>query len=151
LHSSGRAAWCTIFFDVSERAATRPIHRARGLLVPAAGILLLLQGCDLDERLKTCRDLRLELVNALPSEGAIHIAADGEGFSSQTLLAAVPGGSSRSLTTCVEKGDRRRFRAGQGDRVVAVATCVVSLTANDLEGATARVVWTSQGLLCEGW
>jgi hypothetical protein len=135
--------------NVTGKDAVRPA-RANRLLILAVACAF--AGCGpLDERLKTCRDLRLDLVNALPSEGAIHIAVEGEGFSTQTLLPAVPGGSSRSLTLCVEKGDRKRFRAGQGDTVVAVATCVVSRTANDLEAATARVVWTSQGLLCQGW
>jgi hypothetical protein len=119
------------------------------LVLAAAGALA---ACGpLDERLKTCRDLRLELVNALASEGPIHIALEGEGLSTATLLPAVPGGSTRSLTVCVEKGDRKRFRAAQGDTVVGVATCVVSRTANDLEAASARVVWTKAGLVCEGW
>jgi hypothetical protein len=123
--------------------------RTAGLAVLAACAL---PACGpLEERLKTCRDLRVELVNALPSEGPIHIAVEGEGFSSQTLLASVPGGTSRSLSLCVEKGDRKRFRAGQGDTVVGVATCVVSRTANDLEAATSRVLWTKDGLVCEGW
>jgi hypothetical protein len=106
---------------------------------------------SLDARLKTCHDLRVELVNALPSEGPVHIATEEEGFSTVTLLPAVAGGSSRAITLCVEKGDRKRFRAAYGNVVVAVATCVVSRTANDLESATARVVWSNQGLLCEGW
>jgi hypothetical protein len=124
--------------------------RIGGLAVVAA--LCALPACGpLDERLKTCRDLRVDLVNALPSEGAIHIAVEGEGLSTQTLLAPVAGGTSRSLSLCVEKGDRKRFRAAQGDTVVAVATCVVSRTANDLEAATSRVLWTKDGLVCEGW
>lgn len=107
--------------------------------------------CSLEERLKSCRDRRVELVNALPSEGAVHIAAEEEPLSEATLLPARAGGSSRSIELCVEKGDRKRFRAAYGNQVVAVTTCVVSRTADDLESAFARVVWGPQGLICEGW
>jgi hypothetical protein len=113
---------------------------------------LCLGSCDsLEARLKTCRDLRVELVNALPSEGPVHIAIEGESFSGTTLLPASPGGSSRAMEVCVERGDRKRFRAAYGDTVVATATCVVSRSTQDLQGATARVVWANTGLLCEGW
>jgi hypothetical protein len=127
---------------------SKAVLRAAALLLAGA----CLGSCDsLQARLKTCRDLRLELVNALPSEGAVHIAIDGESFSSATLLPAQPGGSSRTMEVCVERGDRKRFRAAYGDVVVATATCVVSRSTQDLQGATARVVWTNTGLLCEGW
>jgi hypothetical protein len=106
---------------------------------------------SLEARLKTCRDLRLELVNALPSEGPVHIALDGEPLSNLTLLPAIPGGSTRSLEVCVERGDRKRFRAAYGSSVVATATCVVGRNTQELQSVTSRVVWTSQGLLCEGW
>lgn len=122
----------------------------------AAGLALWLAAAGLscnalDARLKTCRDLRVDLVNALPSEGAVHIALEGEALSTTTLLPAVAGGSTRSLEVCVERGDRKRFRAAYGDRVVANATCVVSRATEELQSATARVVWSNQGLLCEGW
>jgi len=123
----------------------------------AAALLALALGAgglscnSLESRLKTCRDLRVELVNALPSEGAVHIAIDGEGLSTTTLLPAVAGGSTRSLEVCVERGDRKRFRAAYGDSVVATATCVVSRNTQELQSATARVVWSNQGLRCEGW
>jgi hypothetical protein len=108
--------------------------------------------CDsLENRLQTCRDLRVELLNALPSEGAVHIARDGEGLNETTLLPAVPGGSTRSISVCVERGDRQRFVAAYGNTIVDTATCVVSRGADALESATSRVAWRSQGLLCEGW
>ncbi|HET8645403.1 MAG TPA: hypothetical protein VFO85_07945 [Vicinamibacteria bacterium] len=120
---------------------------ALGLLVAGAGL-----SCNtLDTRLKTCRDLRLELVNAMPSEGAVHIALEGEPLSASTLLPALPGGSTRQVDVCVERGDRRRFRAAYGERVVAQATCVVSHATDVLQSMTARVVWSSQGLRCDGW
>ena len=97
----------------------------------AAGLAVVLAAtglsCNaLEGRLKTCRELRVDLVNALPSEGPVHIAIEGEPLSSTTLLPAVAGGSTRSIEVCVERGDRKRFRAAYGDRVVAQATCVVS-------------------------
>lgn len=122
----------------------------------AAGLAAVLAAAGLscnalDARLKSCRELRVDLVNALPSEGPVHIAVEGEALSDATLLPAVPGGSMRSIEVCVERGDRKRFRAAYGDRVVAQATCVVSRATDELQSATARVRWTSQGLLCEGW
>jgi len=109
--------------------------------------------CDsLENRLKTCRTLRVDLVNALPSEGAVHIAAESEPLSDTvTLLPATAGGSVRSIELCVEKGDRKNFRAAYGNVIVGEATCVVSRTAEELQAATAEVRWTNRGLLCEGW
>jgi hypothetical protein len=128
-----------------------PVRRAAALAVLALGAGGL--SCNsLEGRLKTCRDLRLQLVNALPSEGPVHIALDGEQLSNDvTLLPATPGGSTRELQVCVERGDRKRFRAAYGTRVVATATCVVSRNTQELQSATARVVWRNEGLLCEGW
>ena len=51
----------------------RPGRMASALLAAALGASGL--ACnDLENRLKTCRDFRVDLVNALPSEGAVHIA-----------------------------------------------------------------------------
>ena len=126
-------------------------RRALGAAAIALAALCL-ESCDaLEARLKTCRDLRVDLVNALPSEGPVHIAIEGESFSGATLLPASPGGSSRSMEICVERGDRKRFRAAYGNNVVATVTCVVSRSTQDLQGVTARVVWANTGLLCEGW
>lgn len=107
---------------------------------------------DLENRLKTCRDFRVDLVNALPSEGAVHIAIEGEPLSNEvTLLPAVPGGSSRTISVCAERGDSKRFRAAYGNVVVAALSCVVSHATEELETVSARVVWGNQGLRCEGW
>jgi hypothetical protein len=128
----------------------RPGHKAAALVVLALGAGGL--SCDsLDNRLKTCRDLRVDLVNALPSEGAVHIALEGEPLSDTTLLPAVAGGSLRSIDLCVERGDRKRFRAAYGSVVTGTATCVVSHATEELDAVTARVVWGNQGLLCSGW
>ena len=124
-------------------------HRSAALLALAlAGGL----SCNsLENRLKTCRDLRVDLVNALPSEGPVHIARDGEGLNETTLLPAVPGGSTRTISVCVERGDRQGFVAAYGNTIVARANCVVTRGAEELESATSRVAWRNQGLLCEGW
>ena len=129
----------------------RPGRRASALLVAALGASGL--ACnDLENRLKTCRDFRVDLVNALPSEGDVHIAQDGEPLSNAvTLLPARAGGSSRSISVCAERGDRKRFVAAYGNVIVASATCVVSHATEELEVVTARVSWTSQGLVCQGW
>lgn len=127
------------------------VRKASALLVVALGAGGL--ACNsLENRLKTCRDFRVDLVNGLPSEGAVHIAIDGEALSNDvTLLPAVPGGSSRTISVCAERGDRKRFRAAYGNVVVAIATCVVSHATEELESISARVVWGNQGLLCENW
>ena len=128
-----------------------PFGKASALLLAALGAGGL--GCNsLENRLKTCRDFRVDLVNALPSEGPVHIAIDGEALSNDvTLLPAVPGGASRTISVCAERGDRKRFRAAYGNVVVATATCVVSHATEELESISARVVWSNQGLLCENW
>ena len=123
----------------------------QGIRIAPALLALVSLGCSLEQRLKSCRDLRIDLVNALPSEGPVHIAAEGEPLSDSTLLPAIAGGSSRSIVECVERGDSKRFRAAYGTQVVAVVACTVSHSSSDLEGATARVVWGKQGLACEGW
>lgn len=108
--------------------------------------------CDsLQNRLKTCRDLQVDLVNALPSEGGVNIAAESEAFSDATYLPPVAGGSSRSISLCVEKGDRKHFKAAYGQRIVAEADCVVTFRTDELESVTSRVVWSNRGLLCENW
>ena len=129
----------------------RPGRTASALLVAALGAGSL--ACnDLENRLKTCRDFRVDLVNSLPSEGAVHIAQDGESLSNDvTLLPAVPGGSSRTISVCAERGDRKRFIAAYGTVIVANATCVVSHATEELESISARVAWTSQGLVCQNW
>jgi len=121
----------------------------------AAVLALALGGglsCDsLDNRLKSCRALRVELVNGLPSEGGINIAAESEPFSDATYLPPVAGGSRRTIEMCVEKGDSKHFKAAYGQRVVDQANCVVSFGTDEVEAVTARVVWSNRGLLCDGW
>ena len=106
-------------------------------------------GTDIRGADSTKAAVRLTIV---PSEGPVHIAQEGEALSNDvTLLPAVAGGSTRSISVCGERGDRKRFRAAYGNVVVATATCVVSHSTEELESITARVVWTNQGLLCENW
>jgi hypothetical protein len=130
---------------------SRPGRTASVLLMAALGALG--PGCnDLENRLKTCRDFRVDLVNALPSEGAVHIAQEGEALSNDvTLLPARAGGSSRTISVCAERGDRKKFIAAYGIVQVDTATCVVSHATEELEVVSARVAWTNQGLVCQDW
>jgi len=125
-------------------------RKASALLVVALGAGGL--ACNsLDNRLKTCNDVRVDLVNGLPSEGPVHIAQEGEALSNDVTLLPAVSGSTRRISACLERGDRLRFRAAYGNVVVATATCVVSHSTEELESLTFRVVWSNQGLLCEGW
>jgi hypothetical protein len=79
----------------------------------------------------------------------IHIAVENEDFSEATLLAP---GTSRRMVLCVERGDRKRFRAMQPDgNIVAVVTCVVSKGRYEYESSVARVEWGPDGLRCQSW
>ncbi len=102
-----------------------------------------------DERLKTCGDAAVDLVNSEQTLEAVHIAGPAESFSPGTYLAS---GSSRRLVLCLERGDRKSFRAGdQGGRTVGTVTCVASKHTDQYEGAVARVVWGPLGFACENW
>jgi hypothetical protein len=123
------------------------------LRAAAAACAASLAGCGLvdplDDRLKTCRDARVDLVNSQQTLGPVHLAAEEEVFSEATWL---PSGASRRITLCLERGDRKGFRAGdRGGAVLAAATCVAERTSSAYESTVVRVVWTPAGLLCEGW
>jgi len=106
-------------------------------------------GCDyLEDRFRTCGQLRVDLVNSQQTRLPVHIAAEGEPFSDQTLLAAA---GSRRLVLCVERGDRERFRAMRDGAVLDTVTCVVSRSREENEGVIARVLWAPGGFLCENW
>jgi len=119
--------------------------RVRGAIVLAAVVAA--PGCDyLKDRTKTCQDIRVDIVNSQQTLAPIAIAGPGETFTSESVLAS---GASRTITLCVEKGDREEFRASLDGVVVAVARCVVERTPD--EGGSSRVVWTLQGFLCQNW
>ncbi len=110
-------------------------------------------GCGLDgvfdNRLKTCGNAAVDLVNSEQALAAVHIAGPGESFTAQTFLAS---GASRRVELCLERGDRKAFRAGDANgQVVGAVTCVATRTPNQYEATVARVVWGPLGFSCDNW
>jgi hypothetical protein len=123
--------------------------------IPTLGLLsaLFSLGCGLDSvfanRLKTCGDAAVELVNSAQAQAAVHIAGPAESFTAETFLAS---GASRRVQLCLERGDRKSFRAGARDgQVLGSVTCVATRTSDQYEAAVARVVWGPLGFSCENW
>jgi hypothetical protein len=110
----------------------------------------MLTGCDwLQNRFKTCRDIRVDLVNSEQTLGPVHVTGPSEGFSQETLLAS---GATRQISMCVERGDSEKFRAAtETFQVLGVGNCVVGQSLYNYEAITPRVTWTLYGFLCEGW
>jgi hypothetical protein len=101
----------------------------------------------IEGRLKTCEDVRIDLVNSQQTIAAVNIAGPEESFGPGNLLAS---GAARSLVLCLERGDRKQFRAGVDGDTVGTINCVASR--GTYEGQPVpRVVWTLQGLTCEDW
>ncbi len=120
----------------------------RGALL-LAGMALSAAGCGyLEDRLKTCQDTPVELINSDQTLGPIHLLAPGESATSETLLQS---GQTRRVFLCLDRGGSQRFRAQQsGDpQPVAASNCVA--TRATYEAARPRVLWTPVGLRCEGW
>jgi hypothetical protein len=109
--------------------------------------------CGLDgvfeHRLKTCGDAAVELVNSEQAQAAVHIAGPAESFTETTFLAS---GASRRILLCLERGDRKAFRAGDGDgQTIGSVTCVATRTPDQYEASVARVVWGPLGFACDNW
>lgn len=123
--------------------------RARLSAVAAGLAALLAGGCDyVQDRLRSCGHLQVDLVNSEQSLGPVSLFAEGEIASAAGLLES---GASRRLLLCVERGDAKRFRALRGAETLAVANCVVSRARYEYEATVARVVWDPRGLVCENW
>ncbi len=106
-------------------------------------------GCGyLQNRLKTCEDTAVDLINDEQTLGPIHVLGPEEPVSSQTLLQS---GQSRRITQCLDKGDVKRFRAQRPNETTPVATANCAASLASYETATPRVRWTPIGLRCEGW
>jgi hypothetical protein len=101
---------------------------------------------DLTNRFKTCQDASVVLLNSEQTLGPVHIAGPGEAFTSENLLES---GFSRRISLCLERGDRKMFRAGSNGEVVGTATCVAERAR--YEGVIPRVVWGPGGFSCQGW
>lgn len=109
--------------------------------------------CGLDgvfgNRLKTCGDAAVDLVNSEQAQAAVHIAGPGESFTAETFLAS---GASRRVQLCLERGDRKVFRAGDRDgHTIGSVTCVATRTSDQYQASVARVVWGPLGFACENW
>jgi hypothetical protein len=108
-----------------------------------------LGGCDLvEDHLRTCGSLRVDLTNSQQARLPVHLAAENESFSADTLLAS---GASRRIVLCVERGDRKAFRAMRDGDVIGATTCVVSKARQEYESSIARVIWAPGGFRCENW
>ena len=119
------------------------IGPSRALLLFVVGAL---PACHYLEKYKTCRDVRVELVNSQQTIAAVSIAAPGEDFTPQTLLVS---GASREVILCLDKGDVVKFRAAVNGQEVGVARCVTTQTS--YEATSVSVIWTLQGFVCQGW
>lgn len=110
---------------------------------------LLGAGCDwLEDRLQTCGDMRIDLLNSQQSLAAVSILAEDEQPFPEALLAS---GASRRIVQCVERGDAKRFRVLRGEETLAIANCTVSRGRYEYEAVVARVVFDPRGLVCENW
>lgn len=108
---------------------------------------LLLAGCDyLENRFKDCSDTNVELINSQQTNAAVSIAGPGESFSDETEL--LPG-QSRSFPMCLEKGNRKEFRALRDNAIVATVVCVA--THGSYQAIVPRVQWGVTGFSCENW
>ena len=111
----------------------------------ATGLMTL--RCDsLQDRLRTCGHLQIDLVNDDQSINPVSILAEDEQPFPEAVLAS---GTSRRRLFCVERGDAKNFRTVRGGDTIAVANCVVSRARYEYESTISRVVWDPRGLVCE--
>ena len=121
----------------------------RSLGLACALIGLLAAGCDfLQDRLRSCGHMQVDLLNSQQSIEPVSILAEGEQPFPEAVLAS---GAARRIVVCVERGDAKRFRAVRGGDTLAIANCVVSRARYEYETTVARVVWDPRGLSCENW
>lgn len=125
------------------------MRAAERRLVVTLGIVLFASGCGyLQNRLKTCEDTSVDLINDEQTLGPIHLLGPEEAPSAQTLLQS---GQARRITQCLDKGDVKRFRAQQPNETTPVATANCAASLASYETARPRVRWTPIGLRCESW
>ena len=133
----------------TAEVAPRHLERGRFPLLLALACLTGLGGCDfVEDHLRTCGSLRVDLTNSQQARLPVHLAAETESFSADTLLVS---GASRRIVLCVERGDRRAFRALRDGEVIGATTCVVSKARHEYESSIARVIWAPGGFRCENW
>jgi hypothetical protein len=117
----------------------------------AAFGLAAVSGCDwfddVENRLKTCHDHQVLLVNDEQTIDAVHIIGPDEGVRTDTLLKS---GQTRTIFLCLDLGHEYRFRVeSQDERELAAIKCPASRHSYD--GVTPSVVWTPIGLRCVDW
>lgn len=100
----------------------------------------------LTNRLKTCEDVRVDLVNSEQSRFPIHITGPGEDRDDSNRLQS---GQKRSISLCLEKGDRKRFLAQTDTDVVSTINCVAFKSS--YEGSFVQVIWSPAGFICQSW
>jgi hypothetical protein len=125
------------------------LRMKRAHVLACLGGMLILAGCDwLDDRFKTCRDVRVDLLNSQQTLDPIHLVGPDESFDSSNRLES---GASRSLVQCLEKGDRKKFRAGSlnGD-TIGLVTCVAEKSSYEGQPVP-QVVWFTTGFECLDW
>ncbi|MCU0241738.1 MAG: hypothetical protein MUF51_04880 [Vicinamibacteria bacterium] len=119
-------------------------------LLTLIALLALLSGCELfdnlDDRLRSCDNVSVALINDPQTRDAVHILADDEDWSEATWL---PSGASRRVELCLEKAHTHKFRALRNDVTIGTAKCVG--TRATYEGAVVSVAWTLNGFACVGW
>lgn len=135
----------------TTRSKARRSGRGAALLLAATLVSTVFggMGCEyVNDRFRTCKDLAIDLVNSQQNREPVNLIAEDETFTADNLLAE---GTSRRRILCVERGDRKRFRAARNGEVLGVANCVVSKAAFQYEVGSARVVWGPTGFSCENW
>jgi hypothetical protein len=128
-----------------------PSQSQRACLAPLAVLACLaLTGCplfgDLQDRLGTCHDTAVLLVNSEQTIETVHILVDDELATPESRLES---GETRTVSMCLERGRGYRFRAESDTRLLATVKCPASLVR--YEGETPSVVWTPVGFQCVDW
>ena len=116
-------------------------------LVAVAVMALAANGCGwFDDNLRSCSTANVDLANSVQNTEPIHILGPVESTSDATQLEP---GESRRTTQCLNRRDKRRYRAVVGPDVIATIECVASRSS--YEGVTIDVIWKRSGFSCEGW
>ncbi len=104
-------------------------------------------GCKwLHDRLKSCDDVDVRLINDEQTLGAYNLVGPDESPSTDNLVAS---GAERRRSMCLELGHSQRFRALQDGTLASAAQCMPSRSG--YEGVDVRVRWTPIGFICENW
>ena len=120
---------------------------SRARLVAISILAATTSGCGwLDDRLRSCSNANVDLVNSVQNTEPIHLVGPVEATADATQLEP---GERRRTTQCLNRGDKRRYRAIVGPDVIATIECVASRAS--YEGVTIEVIWKRSGLSCEGW